>query len=187
MLAISNFAVFGQFKIPKILKPKINPPVETPGGQTPNPQNPNPQNQSLRRTNGELRASRIWTPFGEYVDDGFTWFHSLETNDLKNGIAVYTGWTLKSSIRLMGVYPKRSAFKFVVSKAGKTIGTTRCETGSHNIPRNPEYPQEISYIYVDGCFQKAEMTTKETGKFDVEVFLIDGATNAEKSSSQIQN
>ena len=177
-IAFGNVGTFGQFKIPKILKPKINPPVEVP--QNPNPQNPNPQNQSPS-TNKRQSGEQIWTPFGEYVDDGFTWFNSLETNDLNNGIAVYTGWTLKSSIRLMGVYPKRSAFKFVVSKAGKTIGTTRCETGSHNIPRNPDYPQEISYIYVDGCFQKAEMTTKETGKFDVEVFLIDGATNAEKS------
>lgn len=178
MLLLNNFVVVGQFKIPKILKPKQNPPVEVP--QTPNPQNPDSQNQTTT-TNKRQSGEQFWTPFGEYVDDGFTWFNSLETNDLNNGIAVHTGWTLKSSIRLMGVYPKRSALKFVVSRTGKTIGTTRCETGSHNIPQNAEYPQEPSYIYVDGCFQKAEMTTKETGKFDVEVFLIDGATNAEKS------
>lgn len=172
MLLLNNFAVFGQIKIPKIFKPKQNPPVETP--QTPNLQNQKP-------TNNRQSGDQIWTTFGEYVDDGFTWFNSIETHDLENGLSVHTGWTLKSSIRLLGVYPKRSAFKFVVSKAGKTIGTTRCETNSHNIPRNAEYPQEPSYIYVDGCFYKTEMTTKEVGKFDVEVFLIDGATNAERS------
>ena len=174
-LAIANFAVVAQFKIPKIIKPKLNPSVEMPTGQTTNPQNQNPS------TNNRQSGEQLWTPFGEYVDDGFTWFNSLETNDLANGMPIHTGWTLKSSIRLMGVYPKRSAFKFALSKAGKLIGTTRCETGSHNIPRNADYPQEISYIYVDGCFNKTEMTTKETGKFDVEVFLIDGATNAEQS------
>lgn len=178
ILAISNFAVVGQFKIPKILKPKQNPPVETPTGQPQNPQNPGGQNQTPK-TNNRQSGEKLWTASGEYVDDGFTWFHSLETNDLESGLAVHTGWTLKSSIRLMGVYPKRSALKFVVSRGGKTIGTTRCETGVYNIPR--ENPQDVSYIYVDGCFQKAEMTTKETGKFDVEVFLIDGATNAERS------
>lgn len=180
LLAISNFAVVGQFKIPKILKPKQNPPVEVPGGQPQNPQNPGEQNQKPK-TNNRQSGEQFWTPFGEYVDDGFTWFHSLETNDLNSGLSTPTGWTLKSSVRLMGVYPKRSALKFVVSKAGKIIGTTRCETGTHNIPRVAPNPQEPSYIYTDGCYNKAEMTTKETGKFDVEVFMIDGATNAEKS------
>jgi hypothetical protein len=176
MIALNNLAAFGQIKIPKIFKPTDKPTVEAPTGQTSNPQNPNsPPNN--RQTSGD----QIWTPFGEYIDDGFSWFQSLETNDLDaKQLRVPTGWTLKSSMRLMGVYPKRSAVKFVVSQGGKMIGTTRCEASAYNMPPNQNVI-DVSYIAVDGCHNKAEMTTKETGKFDVEVFLIDGATNAERS------
>ena len=184
-LLFANFATIGQIKIPKIFKPKENPPVEmptpTPNGQNPSEQKPNGQNQNSQNANRQSSGEQLWTASGDYVDDGFTWFHSLETNDLgASQIPVPTGWTLKPSMRLMGVYPNRSGFKFAVSKAGKPIGTTRCEAKSYNIPRNAN-PQEISYVYVDGCYNKEQLTTKETGKFDVEVFFIDGATNAERS------
>ena len=187
MLAFTSFAVIGQIKIPKIFKPKETPPVESPTKtptQPPNEQQPSGQNQNSQNANRQSSGEQIWTASGDYVDDGFTWFHTLETQDLgASQIPIPTGWTLKPSMRLMGVYPNRSAFKFVVSKAGKTIGTTRCEASSYNIPRNAN-PQELSYIYVDGCYNKAQLTTKETGKFDVEVFFIDGATNAERSIRQ---
>lgn len=181
MLALSNFAAVGQIKIPKIFKPKQNPPVQTPTQENPNPQNPNPQNPTSQTERRQTSGEQIWTPFGEYVDDGFTWFQSVPTNDLDaKQLSVPTGWTLKSSMRLMGVYPKRSAFKFVVSRGGKTIGTTRCEAQAYNMPPN-QNAIDVSYIVVDGCYNKAELATKEIGKFDVEVFLIDGATNAERS------
>jgi len=185
-IALTNLTVSGQFKIPKILKPKQNPPVEipttAPNGQNPSEQKANGQNQNSQNGNRRSSGEQLWTASGDYVDDGFTWFNSIETSQRAANPALtdYTGWTLKPSIRLMGVYPNRSGFKFAVSKAGKPIGTTRCEAKSYNIPRN-ENPQELSYIYVDGCYNKEQLTTKETGKFDVEVFFIDGATNAERS------
>jgi len=174
-LLLNNFAALGQITIPKIFKPKQNPPVET-------PQILNGQNQNSQNANQQSSGERLWTASGDYVDDGFTWFNTIETSERAANPALtdYTGWTLKPSIRLMGVYPNRSGFKFAVSKAGKLIGSTRCEARSYNIPRNNN-PQEISYIYVDGCYNKEQLATKETGKFDVEVFLIDGATNVEKS------
>jgi hypothetical protein len=181
---VANFATPGQFKIPKIVKPKQNPPVETP--QTPNGQNPNEQTSNEQKRNSppadrQSSGERLWTEYGDYVDDGFTWFEAKEASERgETGLTVDTGWTLKPSIRLMGVYPNRSAFKFVVSRAGKPVGTTRCEAKSYNIPRS-ENPQEVSYVYVDGCNYKDQMTTKETGKLDVEVFLIDGASGAERS------
>ena len=188
MLVFTSFAVIGQIKIPKIFKPKETPPVETPTKnptQPPSEQPPSGQNQNSQNGNRQSSSEQLWTASGDYVDDGFTWFQTIETSERAANVAltVYTGWTLKPSIRLMGVYPNRSGFKFAVSKAGKLIGTTRCEAKSYNIPRN-ENPQEISYIYVDGCYNKEQLTTKETGKFDVEVFFIDGATNAERSIRQ---
>ena len=101
-LMLSNFAAAGQIKIPGIFKPKQNPPVETP--QTPNGQNRNPQNAS-QQSSGE----RLWTASGDYVDDGFTWFNTIETSQRAANPALtdYTGWTLKPSIRAAHPSPGR--------------------------------------------------------------------------------
>lgn len=176
-----NFPAAAQIKIPKIFKPKQNPPVETPAGQIPAPQTPNERNQMPQNSASRNRQSgdQLYTPYGNYIDDGFTWFESVPTQELDaKQMAVPTGWTLKSTVRMMGAYPKRSAFKFVVSRAGKVLGTTRCEASTYNIPSTN--PADVSFVFTDGCADKTA-ATKEIGKFDVEVFLIDGATNAEQS------
>ena len=154
MLVLSNF-VLGQFTIPRILKPK--PPVQNPAPPGPN-----------RQPGGKpIETSPIKGGGGDYIDDGYTWFEAVSTQELN------------AQHRPVTTYPNHSAFKFVVSHAGKQIGTTRCEARSYNIPRNGN-PQDVSYIAVDGCYDKAEMTTHEIGKFDVEVSRVDGATNTER-------
>ena len=169
IVVLTDSAAVGQIKIPKIFKPKIEQPTQTPNA----PNQPNPATNN-RQSNNELYES-----YGSYVDDGFTWFESVSTEVLnEKQMGVPTGWALKSAIRLMGVYPKRSAFKFVVSKAGKALLTNRCESSSYNIPANN--PADVSFIFTDTCFDKTA-ATKETGKFDVEAFVINGDTNAETS------
>lgn len=182
-LLLVSLNVVGQIRIPKIGRPRPSQPAGTPttptntnapaAEQPSTPDAPAPVATGNRRAGGEL-----YEAYGNYVDDGFTWFESVATQELDaKQMAVPTGWTLKSWVRPMGAYPKHSAFKFVVSRAGKVLGTTRCEASSYNIPSNN--PADVSFVFADGCGDKAA-ATKETGKFGVEVFFIDGATNAER-------
>ena len=113
----------------------------------------------------------------DVMDDGFTWFEAVNGEALgANNIPVSTGWYLKSYLRVLGEYPNRSAFKVVVSKAGKPIGTTRCETG---IYINKNNAKDESYIATGDCFRK-DTATKEIGIFEVQVFTINGNTDEEK-------
>ena len=178
MLALTDTAVFGQIKIPGIFKPKQNPPAPKPNvPNTPNaPNAPNlpnvPQQQNQTTNNAQTNGA-------SYVDDGFTWFEAVSTTDpeIKQNL-VYTGWTIRTAIRVMGIFPKRSAIKTVVSRNGKTLISTRCEAGSYNsVTPNPA---DVSFIYTEYCWNSAT-ATKETGKLDVEIFAINGGTNAETS------
>ena len=114
----------------------------------------------------------------DIVDDGFTWFEAVNGVALStNNAPVSTGWYLKSSVRIFGKYPTRSAFKMVVSKAGKSIATTRCETG---IYVNPQVDvRDPSYMWTIECWKK-ETATKETGIFDIKVLMVNGDTDEEK-------
>jgi hypothetical protein len=112
----------------------------------------------------------------DVVDDGFTWFEAPVAEVLTgNGIPTSQGWMLKSYVRVFGEYPAGSKIKFVVAKAGKTTGTTVCETSQyHRTARDVDY----SYMWTVDCWQK-QSTTKETGMFDVGVFAVNGSTGAE--------
>ncbi|MDX6613357.1 MAG: hypothetical protein QOD75_2543 [Blastocatellia bacterium] len=111
------------------------------------------------------------------VDDGFTWFQAVATEALgQNNIPYSTGWVLKSHLRVFGDYPNRSAIKLVVSRGGKAVATTRCETDSYH-----KGPQDIddSYMWTNECWRK-DTATKEVGNFDVLVYTINGDTDEEK-------
>lgn len=111
------------------------------------------------------------------VDDGFTWFEAFPTTELQgNNIPTATGWTLKFWTRVLGVYPNRSSLNFVVSKNGKTLFSTRCETFVY---RKTGADVDESFMQTAECWQ-TKSATKETGVFDVKVFTINGETNAEK-------
>ena len=168
-LVLTNIAVVGQIKIPKIFRPKPEQPVQTQPPTQPVP----PISNSVNGTRESIGTS------GSYVDDGFTWFEAVPTKDPEiKQTNVYTGWVLKSSIRLMGIFPAHSAFKIVVSRGGSPVSTNRCEASSYNTPA--KNPADVSFIYTDGCW-KNEMPTKEVGKFDVDIIAISGGTNAETS------
>ena len=153
-----------QIKMPKIFKPK------------PTPSMPNPSQIPTEQTRQENQPTEsISQKGGNYVDDGFTWFEAVSFQENVNNAPVSTGWALKSSIRLIGEFPDRSAFKMVVTRAGKTVATTRCEGYSNRIPANA---LGVSFLWTIGCWKK-DTATKELGKFDVQVFAINGDTDAE--------
>ena len=160
-----NYTAFAQIKIPKIFKPKENPTTQTP--TTSNP----PTQQDVSQTNNQPST----TSGGSYIDDGFTWFEAVSFQDFVNNAPVTAGWALKSSIRLVGEFPDRSAFKMVVARAGKPIATARCEGYSNRVGANGV---GVSFVWTVECWKK-ETATKEIGKFDVQVFAINGSTDAE--------
>ncbi|MCY7374886.1 MAG: hypothetical protein LH472_02800 [Pyrinomonadaceae bacterium] len=166
-LALTNFAVVGQIKIPKIFKPKQNPPVQMP---TPQTQNPKPTGGNGQT--GE-QPQNVSQPGGNYVDDGYTWFEAVSFQEPINGTRTDLGWALKSSIRLMGEHPRRSAFKITVSKAGKPVATTRCE----GFPETGRATGS-SFLLTFDCFKK-ETAIKELGKLDVQIVFVNGDTDAE--------
>jgi hypothetical protein len=113
----------------------------------------------------------------DVVDDGFTWFESFTASELTgNNIPTATGWTLKYWVRVIGNYPNGSSFNFVVSKAGKPVFSTRCET---DVYRRAGNDVDESFMRTAECWQ-GKSATKETGNFDVQIFTVNGDTKAEK-------
>ena len=175
MLAMANFAVIGQIRIPKIFKPKQNPPTQNPPSPTPTTTNP-VNAPEVRQTNNQPSAD-IQTG-GNYIDDGYTWFEALSTEELNaQHRPVTTGWALDSTLRLIGDYPRRSGFKVNVSRAGKILATNRCE--AYPADKGSHYGG-MNYVVTSACFDKTK-TVKEIGKFDVEIIAINGETDAETS------
>lgn len=114
----------------------------------------------------------------DVVDDGFTWFESfaVSENTGVNNAPVAMGWTLKYWVRVIGNYPNNSQLNFVVSKSGKQVFSTRCDTANY---RNDGSAMDESFIRTAECWQ-GKSATKETGEFEVKVFTINGDTKQEK-------
>ena len=162
-LALTDSAVIGQIRIPNILKPKPTPSTQAPTTPT-----------GIPPTGGQATAVSQRAG-GSYVDDGFTWFEAIGFQEYVNGAPVTIGWALKSSIRLIGEFPDRSAFKMVVARAGKPVTSTRCEGYSNRLSANAV---GVSFLWTVECWKK-DTATKEIGKFDVQVIAINGDTDAE--------
>jgi hypothetical protein len=169
-LAFTSLTVVAQIQIPKIFKPKQNQPAQPTQPTSPAPATRESARQSLEQpeTSSQPRGA-------SYVDDGFTWFEAVSFQEFVNNAPVTAGWALKSSIRLIGDFPERSAFKMVVARAGKPVTATRCEGFSNRLGANAV---GVSFVWTVECWKK-ETATKEIGKFDVQVFAINGATDAE--------
>lgn len=172
-VAFANSTICGQIRIPKIFKPKVNQAVQNP--QNPAPDNPSPQNPSPSN-NGQQsteQSEAISQSGGNNIDDGFTWFEAVSFQEPVSGTRTDLGWALKSSLRVMGEYPRRSAFKITVSKAGKSLATTRCE----GFPEASRFTG-INFLWTFECFKK-ETAIKDLGKFDVQIVFVNGDTDAE--------
>ena len=110
------------------------------------------------------------------IDDGFTFFDAEPLQEYSNQLRrqVGIGWYLKSRLRMFGTVPNRSAFKLVVSKAGKELAVIRCEgtpyrKGEDPVPENRNRPED-DYLLTNqrGCEDKTK-AIKGTGKMDVKI------------------
>lgn len=114
----------------------------------------------------------------DIVDDAFTWFEAPVAVTLTgpNQSPVSQGWMLRSYVRVIGEYPVGSRIKLVVQKAGRTTGTTLCNTVQYHRSANDI---DESFMWTVDCWQK-DSATKETGIFDVQVFAVNGSSGGEK-------
>lgn len=142
-------------------------------------------------------ANRTKTYGGMYdrhmvMDDAVTFFDAepLKEYDTKNRGNIDVGWFLKSTLRILGTFPKRSAFRVAVKKNGKELSSVRCEgtvytkDGDFNIRtpirragRDLNYDDFMSSGY--RCFDE-KAVIKEIGELDVEIYFIDGDSDVEK-------
>lgn len=176
-------------KIPKIKVPKIEQPETQSTPQPANiPMQPNQTNNSVaNNTNPQFSQTRQMV-----MDDGYTFFGAepVEEYDSKVSLNKDVGWYLESRLRLMGTFPKRSAFRIAVVKNGKQLSIVRCEPykvykksedSGLTRPRDRE-GRDLSFedfMHVDfKCLDKTAVN-KEIGKVNIQVYFIDGDTDAE--------
>ncbi|MCW5959921.1 MAG: hypothetical protein KIS76_07145 [Pyrinomonadaceae bacterium] len=176
-------------KIPKIKVPKIEQPETQSTPQPANiPMQPNQTNNSVaNNTNPQFSQTRQMV-----MDDGYAFFGAepVEEYDSKVSLNKDVGWYLESRLRLMGTFPKRSAFRIAVVKNGKQLSIVRCEPykvykksedSGLTRPRDRE-GRDLSFedfMHVDfKCLDKTAVN-KEIGKVNIQVYFIDGDTDAE--------
>lgn len=178
LLAVFIFSlampIFAQFhvKLPSIQKPKA---VKT------NSIQPTQSSSSITKASSRQMV----------MDDGYTFFDAepVEQYDSQIRLRKDIGWYLKSDLRMLGTFPKRSAFKVVVKKNGKSLAETRCAGGFYQKATDYSLKTDLQrknkdlnfedFMYSKRCFNK-EAVIKPTGKLDVEIHFIDGDTDAEK-------
>lgn len=168
MLSIASIA-YGQFniKIPKVKKPKVKKPKTEVSGNT---------KTSVTDMNFKSREM--------VVDDAFTYFEAvaLPKPHPTESRKVDDGWALKSYLRVMGTFPKRSAFKISVLKDGKVLATNRCQGGRYVYDANARpkrFPLGDNFLWHDtGCWSK-KAKIDQTGNFDVEIRVVNGDTDEE--------
>jgi hypothetical protein len=193
LIGLTATFVNAQFpiKIPKIKIPKVEQPKpqNTPQPSNNPTQNNQPNNSSSNNTNSQFGKSQARQMV---MDDGYTFFGAApaEEYDSKVSLNKDVGWYLESRLRLMGTFPKRSAFRIAVVKNGKQLSSFRCdpysvykksEDSGLSRPRDRE-GRDLSFedfMHVDfKCLDKKAIN-KEIGKVNIQVYFIDGDTDAE--------
>ncbi|MCB1024092.1 MAG: hypothetical protein KDB79_06875, partial [Acidobacteria bacterium] len=101
------------------------------------------------------------------------------------------GWYLISHLQILGTFPNGSAFRVITKKNGKQLSNVRCEGRVYRKADDTKYKTpaaregkvdmnfEDTMTVINGCTDKTR-AIKDTGKLDVEIYFVDGASNAEK-------
>ena len=155
-----------KIKIPKIKKPKV-------------PKVSEKVNKSVGSTKGKNRQM--------VIDDGFTFFEAKPVKSER--IAKYRGyiakgWTLTGNFRAFGTFPDNSGFKMVVAKNGKALAKYMCVAKVHRKADSPvtsvRNSPDDDYMLTGGrCGGKEKTFVKSPGKYDVQVYAINGDTDEE--------
>lgn len=179
-------------KIPKIKVPKIEKPQVEPTSQTQRPNNSTQNNQSNYSASNNANSQSGNSHNRQMVmDDGVTFFDAepVKEYDKKLSLNKDIGWYMKADLRILGTFPNRSAFKMVVKKNGNALATIRCDgrvytKANDTYLRSPTQRKgkDLSFEdYMDfsyGCEDK-NAVIKEIGNLDVDIYFIDGDSDAE--------
>ena len=179
-------------RIPKITKPKVE---KTQRNETTNRNET--RNESSQVNNAVSRNIPSAVSGENYdrqmvMDDAYTFFRAevVKEYDSAERVQMDVGWYLKAGLRLMGTFPERSAFRVKVKQGGKQLADFRCEgdvetKAAHDKGRTASVRQKNPLLYDDYmknnlyCFDK-ESVIKEVGELNVEVYFVNGDTDAEK-------
>lgn len=183
IFVLSAVAVRAQFtiKIPKITKPKIEAP-----NPNKSPRADNPVKRDLPSVVSDKKYDRQMV-----MDDAFTFFDAEPVKEYDPALRLQKdiGWYLKSKLRILGTFPGRSAFRVAVKKNGRELSSVRCEGNVYTKADDPYLQTEMrrrgrdlnydDFMTDDLRCYDDEAVNKETGKMDVEIYFIDGDTDAE--------
>lgn len=122
------------------------------------------------------------------IDDGFTFFEAtpVKVRSPKTRGYVAKGWTLTGNLRAFGTFPDDSGFKMVIAKNGKALATYLCKgkvqrKAESPIPRIKNSPDDDYMATTTGtwCGRKENIVVKSAGKYDVQVYAINGDSDKE--------
>jgi hypothetical protein len=126
------------------------------------------------------------------MDDGYTFFDAEPVSEYDSAARLNkdVGWFLSSHLRVLGTFPKRSAFRVIVKKSGKKVGETRCNgsiytiAGDHNLGNElRKKERDLTYedfMYTNVACKKKTAVIKPIGMMNVEIHIVDGDTDEEK-------
>ena len=121
------------------------------------------------------------------IDDGFTFFEAKpvksERIEKYRGY-IAKGWTLKGYLRAFGTFPDDSGFRMVVSQNGKAVAKYACLVKPHRKAESPvkavkNSPDDDYMMTKNACGGKAKTFVKKPGKYDVQVYAVNGDTDEE--------
>ncbi len=178
-LAFSSANAQFKIKLPSVKKPEVNKPTGA--------ESTIPVNNPTSNTNswGDVNSSRELV-----MDDAFTFFDASPAKEVSAEFSgeIDVGWYLVSNLRAFGTFPNRSGFNVVVSRGGKDLAKTRCETKPYRKASDPnlDTPEKRAgkdlnfdnWMQYMGCSDKTKFTKGE-GEFDVKVYIFNGDTDAE--------
>jgi len=129
-----------------------------------------------------VAASDAPAPAGIIFDDAFTWLTVKDHNDTANGNPFNKGWTLQGDLRLVGPVGERDTLRLRVTQNGKEMANWKLSTSFRRDLKGTNHALSPQWFEIDrnGPF------IKETGEFQVEVYRLDGATNAESLMRTLQ-
>lgn len=162
-------AQFPKIKIPGINKEKIKVPGSANSG-------------GFSSSNGENRQM--------VIDDGFTFFEATPVTERSEKLSgdISKGWTLTAKLRAFGTFPDQSSFKLNVIQNGKTVATYLCagkafrksESPVREVRSSPE-DDNLSTNTGGWCGRNEKIFVKNPGKYDIQVFVVNGDTDEETS------
>lgn len=170
-------------KIPTINVAKKGQPEaqETPASQL-------SSNLGSKSTNSQFGKSKVRQMV---MDDGVTFFDAepVKEYDKKSSWNKDIGWKMKATLRIVGTFPDRSGFKMVVRKNSTALANIRCEgrvytKANDSYLRSPTQRKGKDLSFEDymtsgyGCEDK-NVVIKDIGNLDVDVYFIDGDSDAE--------